>query len=92
MPVMPDPFGEGAPRGLAPRHVDVVRASGVATHPGRVGVGAKPAGGCDRERVQGRAQRFDGAVEAVERPHGAEHVGGVRALPPTLVQQSMFLT
>lgn len=87
MPVAANPLSEGAARGLAPRHVEIVRPPGVATYPTRVGVDAWPAGGGDRERVQGGAQALDGAVEAIEGPHRAQHVGEVGSLAPSLDQK-----
>ena len=43
-------------------------------------MGAQPLWCRSRQGVQSRAQRLDRAAQAVEGPHGSEHVGAVGAL------------
>jgi hypothetical protein len=68
--VAPDLLGTGPSGGLALRDMVVIGRLGVALGPYRIGVPAQPLRGCNRQGIQRRPQRRDGASQTVEGADG----------------------
>lgn len=63
----------------------------VAFVPDRGDYALNPLWSNDRKTVQGRPQRFSHLFEPVEHPHGGEHLGGIRPLSASCLEQTQFL-
>ncbi len=83
-------FGEGPARSFALRNINVVGAALVAFGPGRVGMQTQPVRSGGGQDIKRGAQCLDRTAEAVQRPHGAEHMRGIGPLAPVLDQEPVF--